>query len=169
MNIKAYWITGSMVLACAAGVARAQTAAALPARGDSAVLAASYTEDGKLRMPADYREWIFLSSGLDMSYSESPSVADHSMFDNVFSDPASYQAGGVMGIEIHVKDSKRFAGGWAFFGFEGNEPAKARPASEACYSCHLEHGAVDTTFVQFYPTLLEIATKKGTLATGAKH
>ena len=52
---------------------------------------------------------------------------------------------------------------------ERAEPAKARPASEACYSCHLEHGAVDTTFVQFYPTLLEIATQKGTLAAGTKH
>ncbi|HYU45886.1 MAG TPA: cytochrome P460, partial [Terriglobales bacterium] len=32
--------------------------------------------------------------------------------------------------------------------------------------CHEQHGAVDTTFVQFYPTLLEIAKKKGTLAQG---
>ena len=203
MTIKAYSMAGAVVLACAAGAAGAQPAAAPPAHGNSASLAASYTEDGKLRMPSDYREWIFLSSGLDMSYSESPSMADHSMFDNVFADPASYrsfvrtgrwpegtmllmetrgasekgsinrhgryQAGGVMGVEVHVKDSKRFAGGWAFFGFEGAEPAKARPASEACYSCHLEHGAVDTTFVQFYPTLLEIATQKGTLAAGTKH
>jgi hypothetical protein len=35
-----------------------------------------------------------------------------------------------------------------------------------CYSCHEQHAAVDTTFVQFYPTLLEIAKKKGTLAPG---
>ena len=35
-----------------------------------------------------------------------------------------------------------------------------------CYSCHAEHGAVDTTFVQFYPTLLPVASAKGTLQSG---
>jgi hypothetical protein len=38
-----------------------------------------------------------------------------------------------------------------------------RPLTEDCYSCHAEHGAVDTTFVQFYPTLKPIAKQKGTL------
>jgi hypothetical protein len=33
-----------------------------------------------------------------------------------------------------------------------------------CYSCHQAHGAVDTTFVQFYPTLLPIAQEKKTLS-----
>ncbi len=33
-----------------------------------------------------------------------------------------------------------------------------------CHSCHAQHAAVDTTFVQFYPTLLPIATAKHTLA-----
>jgi hypothetical protein len=37
-----------------------------------------------------------------------------------------------------------------------------------CYSCHEQHGAVDTTFVQFYPTLLPIATQKGTLSAAYK-
>jgi hypothetical protein len=37
------------------------------------------------------------------------------------------------------------------------------PLTEDCYSCHAEHGAVDTTFVQFYPTLKPIAARKGTL------
>jgi hypothetical protein len=36
------------------------------------------------------------------------------------------------------------------------------PRSADCYSCHLEHGAVDNTFVQFYPVLMEIAKGKGT-------
>jgi len=39
-----------------------------------------------------------------------------------------------------------------------------RPAS--CYTCHEQHAAVDTTFVQFYPTLLETAEKKHTLSAG---
>jgi len=38
------------------------------------------------------------------------------------------------------------------------------PRSASCYSCHSEHGAVDTTFVQFYPTLLPIARSNGTLS-----
>ena len=38
------------------------------------------------------------------------------------------------------------------------------PTDMACYSCHSEHAAVDTTFVQFYPTLLPIARSKGTLS-----
>jgi len=32
-----------------------------------------------------------------------------------------------------------------------------------CQSCHSQNGAVDNTFVQFYPTLLEVAKQKGTL------
>jgi aspartate oxidase len=38
------------------------------------------------------------------------------------------------------------------------------PQSEACYSCHAAHAAVDTTFVQFYPTLLPIAQANKTLS-----
>jgi hypothetical protein len=37
------------------------------------------------------------------------------------------------------------------------------PATAGCYTCHADHAAVDTTFVQFYPTLLPIAKSKGTL------
>ena len=39
------------------------------------------------------------------------------------------------------------------------------PTNMDCYSCHSSHGAVDTTFVQFYPTLLDIAKQKGTLSS----
>ena len=40
------------------------------------------------------------------------------------------------------------------------------PASQpaSCYTCHEQQAAVDTTFVQFYPTLLPIAKSKGTLS-----
>jgi hypothetical protein len=37
------------------------------------------------------------------------------------------------------------------------------PRTANCYSCHQENGAVDTTFVQFYPTLLPIARAEKTL------
>jgi hypothetical protein len=75
-----------------------------------------------------------------------------------------YQAGEPMGVEVHIKDSARFPGGWAFFAFGGTEPAQQLPMTAECYSCHLKHGAVNTTFVQFYPTLLKIATDKKTLS-----
>jgi hypothetical protein len=158
----------------------------------------AYTADGKLKFPGNYREWIFLTSGLDMSYNERPDMQDHSMFDNVFVDPVSYQeflktgtwpdktrlvmegrvASGkgsinkhgkfqsreTMGLEVHVKDTQRFPGGWGFFAFQSAEPAQQIPTSAGCYSCHQQHAAVDTTFVQFYPTLLGIAEQKKTLS-----
>jgi hypothetical protein len=70
----------------------------------------------------------------------------------------------VMGLEAHVKDS-RFAGGWAFFAFDdATRLGTEIPHAAACYSCHQAHGAADTTFVQFYPTLLPVATKLKTLS-----
>lgn len=159
-----------------------------------------YTQDGKLEFPAGYREWIYLTSGFDMSYRKNMNM-DHSMFDNVFVNPAAYQeflktgtwpdktmlvlesrmAGGnasinkaghfqtteTMGYEVHVKDA-RFAGGWAFFGFDDDKPAKMISTKADCYSCHQQHGAVDTTFVQFYPTLIKLAEQKGTLSEAYK-
>ena len=162
----------------------------------------AYTEEGRLKYPQGYREWVFLSSGMDMSYSDRGDRMGHSMFDNVFAEPEAYrefvrtglwpdgtmlalearvaaekgsinqhgkfQTGEVMGFEVHVKDTKRFPGGWGFFSFRSTEPARMIPMTEDCYSCHRQHAAVDTTFVQFYPTLLEIATAKGTLSPGYK-
>ena len=70
-----------------------------------------------------------------------------------------------MGTEVHVKDSARMKGdGWGFYGFDNKVSGKLveRPAN--CYTCHEAHAAVDTTFVQFYPTLLPVAKAKGTLS-----
>jgi Cytochrome P460 len=76
----------------------------------------------------------------------------------------NYQGTDIMGLEVHVKDKAHFPGTWAFFGFGGGKTAKMIPLAADCYSCHAAHAAVDTTFVQFYPTLLPIATSKGTLS-----
>lgn len=71
----------------------------------------------------------------------------------------------VIGLGVHVKDEARFPGKWAFFGFQGGETtASMIPVTAACYSCHAAQGASDTTFVQFYPTLLPIAKSKGTFS-----
>lgn len=88
-----------------------------------------------------------------------------------------FQSGKVLGVLVHVKDKARFKDSWAFFVFDGDtsaKPAGKIPVSAACYACHLAHGAVDTTFVQFYPSLLPIAKKYSTLTTSylkdeAKH
>jgi len=160
-------------------------------------LGPQYTSDDQLKFPEPYREWVYLTSGFDMSYNPAMQMGHH-MFDNVFVNPeaykvfvetgtwpdkttlvletrsaegkgsinqkGNYQSTETMGIEVHVKDEARFPGKWAFFGFDGNKTAKMVPVSAACYSCHAAHAAVDTTFVQFYPTLLPIAKSKGTLS-----
>ena len=65
-----------------------------------------------------------------------------------------------------------FEDGWAFFNF-GRAGALADTAAPLtgervarCIECHTEHTAVERTFVQFYPTLLEVAREKGTLKPG---
>ena len=73
----------------------------------------------------------------------------------------NYQ-GAVRAIEIEVKDEKKFAGKWAFFDVDlATSRGTQLPPAQTCYSCHAEHGAVDNTFVQFYPTLAETAKQKG--------
>lgn len=155
----------------------------------------AYTTDGRLQFPAAYRKWVYLSSGLDMSYLPN-AQRSLSTFGNVFVNPESYDAfvatgtwpdktvfvlevrraepnasinqngrsqGEIVRTEVHLKDNARFEGGWAFFAFPNEMPATMIARTANCYSCHQEHGAVDTTFVQFYPTLLAIARTKKTL------
>ena len=38
-----------------------------------------------------------------------------------------------------------------------------------CVECHTKNTAVERTFVQFYPTLLEVARSKGTLNAKVAH
>ena len=77
-----------------------------------------------------------------------------------------YQTG-LAAVEAEVKDS-RFADGWAFFNFRGDAPAEPMSASASapCIECHTKNTAVERTFVQFYPTLLEVAKQKKTLKPG---
>ncbi len=70
------------------------------------------------------------------------------------------------GLVAEVKDESRFTEKWAFFAFmdaqgKVEDTAQALPKT-ACWTCHNAHGAVDNTFVQFYPTLKEVAQRKGT-------
>jgi hypothetical protein len=75
---------------------------------------------------------------------------------------------GVAGLEAEVKDA-RFPDGWAFFNFERGATSAAPLSGEraaGCVECHTKHTAVERTFVQFYPTLLEVARRMGTVKPG---
>ena len=163
----------------------------------------SYTTDNRLTFPADYREWVFLSSGLGMTYGPAANPNGTPLFDNVFVSPASYREfmktgrwpdksvfvlevrravtegsinkGGnfqkdLAGIEVEVKDTDQFpeTNGWGFYDFgSSREPAKQLPKNQACYTCHATNGAVEQTFVQFYPTLIDVAKAHGTFKSEA--
>lgn len=161
-----------------------------------------YTGDGALERPADYREWVHVTSGIGMTYGPAAAAAGRRPnFDNVFVNRASYRhfmdtgrwpeqtmfvleirsaeehvsinnggrtQGALRAIEAAVKDSTRFPpSGWAYFSF-GDAPdlavsARPLPATASCYACHRDNTAVEQTFVQFYPTLFEVAKRFGTV------
>ena len=168
-----------------------------------------YTNGNNLVRPTNYREWIFLSSGLGMTYNPpvgSPPAGSPSGsgFGNVFVNPSSYRSflqtgawpngtvfvlegrnsssegsinkGGrfqtdLAGVEAEVKDS-RFPDGWAYFEFGSGAAMQDAVAPLAgatvatCIDCHTKNSAVERTFVQFYPTLIEVARQKRTLKPG---
>lgn len=166
-------------------------AAVLAAQQNSTDARPEYTKDGKLVLPKDYRQWVFLSAGIGMTYQPDATPNANPPFENVFVNPAAYRefmkTGAwpdktvlvlevrksdsrvsinkngriqttVLHIESHVKDAAK--GGWAFYGFkDGAVEGTLFPKTATCYSCHSQNGATDTTFVQFYPTLIETAQK----------
>jgi hypothetical protein len=89
--VTAMWLTASPL----AIVADAQRVAAPPAGEASDGQAPSYTAAGALVRPTDYREWVFVSSGLGMTYGPAQpaaGVARPPMFDNVFVTREAYRA-----------------------------------------------------------------------------
>lgn len=158
----------------------------------STLFAQKYTAKGELILPPDYRTWPFLSSGIGMDYAKEPSA--HPVFDNVFVNPQSYAAflktgawpdktilvkenrtssadplssGGrfqtqVASREIHIKDASH--GGWMFYVFGTAQTAKPFEKQEVCTDCHSRNASVDTTFVQYYPTLTDAAKQHGATA-----
>ena len=172
------------------------------------VRAGQTTDDGpryqgmNLVRPADYREWVFLSSGLGMEYEAESTANPNPRFGNVFVNPASYRSfmktgrwpdrtifvlefrasrsegsinkagrfqGDLVVLEAEVKDS-RYPDGWAFFNFSRSgkvlDVAEPLPESAGCVECHTKNTAVERTFVQFYPTLMDVARRMGTLNPG---
>ena len=185
----------TIVAALTYGIAFSLAVRAQPASSDGP----RYNGTNLVR-PTDYREWMFLSSGLGMTYEPPSGSAAPPSFGNVFVNPSSYrsfqQTGkwpdrtifvleirrsesegsinksgrfqtGLVAVEAEVKDS-RFPDGWAYFNFGSgtDAPPLAGEQVARCIECHTKHTAVERTFVQFYPTLLEVARQKGTLKPG---
>lgn len=181
----------ALVLAVAWAVHNAGSALAAPNQGNLP----AYSADGKLALPASYREWVFLSSGYGMNYSNG--TGSHPMFTNVFVTPEAYQGFKSSGkwpdksmfvVEIYSPTSQgsinkagfyqdKFMGldvevkdasqknEWSYYNFEPGERS-AEVLGGGCNKCHSEHAAVEHTFVQFYPTLLSFAQEKNLLKPG---
>jgi hypothetical protein len=158
-----------------------------------------YTKDNHLLRPENYREWIYLSSGLGMNYSPTPS--DHQMFTNVFVPQWVYaeflKAGKwpdktTFVVEERMEETKgsivksghyqsdlmgigvevkdsRFPDKWAYFNFDEQSKSAEANPKDACWQCHEDHAAVEHSFVQFYPTLKPVATQFGTYKQAAEN
>ena len=44
-------------------------------------------------------------------------------------------------------------------------PMAQSATADPSFDCHATNGGVDNTLVQFYPTLIDVARRKGTLRT----
>jgi Cytochrome P460 len=80
---KLYWV---VLLMIAAALLLDLSARGLP---DGVSTVPQYTPDGKLLRPDNYREWIYLSSGLGVTYG--PLAHDAPEFTNVFVAPPAYK------------------------------------------------------------------------------
>jgi hypothetical protein len=135
-----------------------------------------------------YREWVFVGSSLGLGYTENRrGEMYHNVYIDPaayrgYTETGKFPEGTVMvlemasaevkqepglqgsyekdlmAIEVSVKDSTRFEGGWGFFDFTGETgtfkaEADPLPQSAGCLACHRERAATDHVFTQFYPVL----------------
>src|SRR5438132_440306 len=82
------WIAAGVMAVTVGGFFILAATAQAPADSSSPRFGA----DNELMRPDNYREWIYLSSGLGMSYAASPSNNPNPSFDNVFVAPAAYRS-----------------------------------------------------------------------------
>ena len=157
-----------------------------------------WTTDGKLKLPKNYREWVYLGSPLTPN-ALNDGKAGFPEYHNVYMHPEAYKIykttgkfpegtillkelqltqeaqekdgsrsevsgrgyfpGKFNGIDISVKDSKRFAksNNWGYFNFGHHAPpylasAPAAP-TESCAQCHIDNADEDMVFSRFYGIL----------------
>ncbi len=118
---------------------------------------------GERALGAETFHTVLLEPGAYASYRRSGRFPDGTMLALIIREPAprvaparsGRVAGELLAVELAVKDTVRFAGGWAYFDFGRGRPgAAARPfPAESCARCHAEHAARDNVFVQYYPLL----------------
>ena len=91
---KLIWLAAVLWTAAAAALPiLAQRADASAQTAPPAAEGPAYTAAGELVRPLDYREWVFLSSGLGMTYGPAQPAANRPpMFDNVFVIRDAYRA-----------------------------------------------------------------------------
>jgi|ERR1700690_1244898 hypothetical protein len=158
-----------------------------------------FTKNNELMRPDNYRDWVFLSSGLGMNYGPTPS--GHQMFTNVFVPQWAYgeflKTGkwpdkSIFVVEERNAESKgsinkdgHFQSDLAGIAVEVKDEARfpekwayfgfgdnrtaAANPKEGCWQCHEDHAAVEHSFVQFYPTLKPVAKKFGTYKQAAEN
>ncbi|HUN90068.1 MAG TPA: cytochrome P460 family protein [Terriglobales bacterium] len=157
-----------------------------------------YASNGELKFPTNYREWIYLTTGIGMSYGPAVQTSGRPpLFTNVFVEPAAYRSfmqsgtwpdktmfvleiyssathGSInknghyqdelISYDVAVKDESHNPK-WAYYNFSPRVQT-AKAFDDRCNQCHSKNGAVDNTFVQFYPSLLPVAWEKGTVREG---
>ena len=82
-------VLGLVAFGAAGQRAPARSLAVAAATAEGRELA--YTSDGKIVFPKDYRSWVYLTTGLAMSYSPRTQPNGQPFFDNVFVTPQAYR------------------------------------------------------------------------------
>jgi hypothetical protein len=119
--------------------------------------AAVFASNNSLLRPTDYRDWVAVGDGVGHKAARDQSS---DISHKVYIDPAAYReykssgrfpegtvmvlegtGKGFRGLEISVKDSTRFDGGWGFYDFTQPDgqlkpEAAVLPQSAGCLSCH---------------------------------
>lgn len=167
-------------------------AAAALAAEDGQLAPIAYTASGGIAVP-QYDKWVFIGSGAFDTPETAPAPRFSNVFVDpaaydifartgtwpnrtiIFSEkragrttvpitknPGWGQTGDPLGFEFEVKDQSK--GGWRYYTAGPGDKVGVAVANQSdCTTCHAEHGAVDNTFVQFYPKLAAIARQHGTL------
>jgi hypothetical protein len=155
--------------------------------------AAQFVGRDTLLCPTNYRGWVFVGCSLGAGHarSESPDMY-HNVYMNPaayheYSRSGIFPEGTVMvletfsvqtteepgvqgayekdlaALEVSVKDSGRFDGGWGYYDFSESagklkREAEPLPQTAGCFACHRDKGATDHVFTQFYPVLKGIGS-----------
>ena len=124
----------------------------------------SYSEETKGEGPGMFHH-IYTQPDAYAHYRQTGKFPEKTMFvmevyrpeQKVSPNKQGYFEGERVAIEISVKDREKFPEGWAYFNFGDGKKTEARPIPKSsCFDCHLQHGADDNVFVQFYPVLRDV-------------